>query len=216
MPTYAAEGYGYLQAGDALDLPYSQAIFAVSRFVEKPSAAKAEAYLEQGGYYWNSGMFFARAAVLLAAIEHCMPELSFGLQKLLPSLNTPEELQALAEYYPALEKCSFDYGVMEHTTQILTVVGDFAWDDVGTWQAVARYWPQEVGQNHWCGSLLPVIIDSRDCFIHCDGRLVAALGVKDLLIVCCDDVVLVADKNRSQEVKRVVEEVRRRGLDLYL
>jgi mannose-1-phosphate guanylyltransferase len=190
-------------------------LHTVARFVEKPDRARAEAYVAGGKHLWNAGMFFFRAKEMLGAIESCLPELSAGLRKIDAAAARGEEARELAATFPVLPSISIDHGVMEKASKLAVVPGSFGWNDLGSWESA---W--ELAEKDGAGNALPadaVAIDAhrnivRDLTTGAGAKRVYALvGVSDLVVVETDDAVLVMPRERAQDVKAVVTELKKRG-----
>ncbi len=216
QPTRPETGFGYLELGDAIEGTGAR---AVARFVEKPDRATAERYLAQGGYLWNGGMFFVRAERLQAEIARHLPALHDGLQEIAAALRTggPAEAQLVTErVYPTLPSISIDHGVMEKASGILTLRGDFGWNDVGAWSALAEVVPADTNGNLVRGGGV-VSHDARDNVVVSDaGTIVALVGVEGLVVVQAGDAVLVMPRERAQDVKEITRLLEERGLGRYL
>lgn len=211
-PVAAETGYGYIEQGRGNgDVA---AAFDVTRFVEKPDRATAQEYVDSGRFLWNAGMFCFRADALLQAVEAHAPEVYQEARRCWDATDaTFEPLELDSATFSAMPAISLDYAVMEKADNVSVVACDFDWSDVGSWDAVsALSEPDEVG-NRLAGEA--VSIDSRDLYIHSEGRLVAALGVENLIIVDTPDALLVADRDRCQDVKKVVDQLKRRGHEAY-
>ncbi len=197
-PTEPETGYGYIRLGAQVKGGY-----AVDAFVEKPDLETAKAYLKSGEYRWNAGIFCYRCDAILQALEKYQPELyqqATALWEALDKSNTPLEmpLQAFSE----LPSISIDYAVMEQADNVAVVDGDFGWSDIGSWKAISELYAEDESGNRIRGQ--GVLVDSQRCFVQSEERLVAAVGVDDLVIVDTGDAVLVAARERAQEVKQVV------------
>lgn len=197
-PTGPETGFGYIEMGGAV------ASFAnsVERFVEKPDAATAAKYLAQGNYVWNSGMFCFTAQAILDALQANAPELMDAARAVWEATDSDSGKIELADSFSALESISIDYAVMEKAHNISVIPGDFDWSDIGAWSAVAEACPADSHGNTTAGD--NIVIDSRNIHIENHDRLVAAIGLDDLLIIDTADALLVAHKSKSQEVKQVV------------
>ncbi len=199
VPTHAATGYGYIRRGAASGDGYR-----VDRFVEKPDRETAESYLGSDDYYWNSGMFMFRARVFLdeleryrpAIVEHCA-RASDGIREDIGFLRLDSDA------FAACESDSVDYAVMENTDLACVVPMDAGWSDIGSWSSLWQQGDKDEDGNATRGDVMSA--DTRDCIVHAESRLVATVGVRDLVIVETQDAVLVADKTKSQEVKQIVE-----------
>ncbi len=202
-PTRAETGFGYIESGDAL----SGASYKVQRFVEKPNAATAEELVKSGRFTWNSGMFCFTAGVALDAFKKHAPELLRAVEATLAATDyaKPPPVLAEAEFAKAPD-ISFDYAVMEKAERRAVVRGKFDWSDVGSWSALAELTPADDAGNRVNGEA--VLIDVKHCFIQSGHRVVAAVGVEDLLIVDTPDALLVAERGRAQDVKSVVQKLK--------
>jgi len=211
-PTQPETGFGYIRMGAPISEGGGRQIAA---FVEKPNLQTAEAYLASGEYAWNSGMFCFRADALLeAAHRHC-PDVVAAAQACYASATgsgSPVEFER--EAFLAMPDISLDYAVMERADRRAVVPAAFDWNDIGSWKAISELEsdPQaDAAGNRIRGSA--IVVESENCYIQGDKRMVAAVGVKNLLIVDTGDAVLVADRERSQQVKLVVERLRASGHD---
>ena len=212
-PTKPETGYGYIKRGRRCDSIGGQEIFEVDRFVEKPDEKRARLYLKEGNYLWNSGIFIFRADVILSEIGRYLPELHQGLAEIDGVLDGDRYPATLERVYSNLESISIDYGIMERTREpVYSITGNFAWSDVGSWQALFELKGDQRDSNGNIVEGLATTIDSRDSFIINESeKLVAVLGADKILVVNTPDAVLVGDLNRSQEVKAIVETIKRKG-----
>ena len=205
-PTYANTGYGYIRRGARL----AHSGFTVNRFFEKPNLERAQQYFESGNFYWNSGMFIWRAATILATIRDEMPELHLGLMKIAESIGTPNHDAVLAEIFPTLENISIDFGILEHARNCAVVASEsFGWNDIGSWDAWAQHFEKDADGNLQHGDTL--IIDSVNCVVNSEKRFTAVLGAEDLVVIDSPDALLVCPRSRVQDVRAIVEELKRRG-----
>ncbi len=202
-PRWAETGYGYLELGRSLD-PATD-LRQVVRFTEKPDSATAEKYFRGGNHLWNAGIFIFRGTTLLAHLERFEPEIGRGLAAM---AEAPAES---AEIYPRLPSISIDYAVMERLDSIATLPLDCGWSDLGSWEALVEVLDADADGNRCRGDGLA--IDARDNLLYADEGTVAVLGVENLAVVRTGDTVLVLPRQRSQEVRRIVDELRRRGRD---
>lgn len=199
-PTHAETGYGYIKKGSPIDLLGHQ----VASFREKPDAATAREYYESGEYYWNSGMFCMRAQALLDAMSEHAPEVLQATQvcwTASDSAQQPVELEP--DSFSAHPAISIDYAIMEQAENAAVVGGDFGWSDIGSWNAMSELSASDEFGNRTSGQAL--LVDSRNCFLQAEKRLVAAVGVDDLVVVDTADAVLITHKTRAQDVKEVVD-----------
>ncbi len=205
-PTYPETGYGYIRYVKGSG---NNGVYEVERFVEKPDLPTAKQYLEDGGYLWNSGMFIWKASVILQNIREHMPDLYEGLQPITEAYGTPEFDAVLLDNFCRLPSESIDFGIMEKAENIYTIPGNFGWDDVGSWLALERINETDSDGNMLSGDVISV--DSRNCTICGSARMIAALGLEDVVIVDTPDAVLVCDKNSTQDIKKVLAELRAQG-----
>lgn len=207
-PTYPETGYGYIKTG----APFTEGSLTVERFVEKPDQATAESYLKQGGFYWNSGMFVAKASVMLEEITRHAPQLAQGLSTIREAwkANGGDWRAAVASHFGDLPSESFDYAVMEKSDNVVLIPCNIGWSDVGSWEAVQTLAEKDANGN----TLAPadIAIDTRNTLVMSHGqRLVATIGVEDLCIIDTADALLVTHRNQSQKVKAVVDELKARN-----
>ncbi|MCP5474625.1 MAG: mannose-1-phosphate guanylyltransferase/mannose-6-phosphate isomerase [Rhodanobacteraceae bacterium] len=202
QPDRPETGFGYIRAGNALGHGHS-----IEAFVEKPDLATAEGYVASGDYYWNSGMFLFAAGTLLTSMEQTCPELLSAARACyakVPADARPIEFDR--DSFALLPDISVDYAVMEKAARRAMVPASFDWNDIGSWKAISDLDPGDNDGNRTVGPA--VLVDSRNCYVQSKGRLVAAVGVDDLVIVDTGDAVLVSTRNKAQAVKQVVDELR--------
>ena len=213
-PVKPETGYGYIKRGRRYDSINGQKVFEVDRFVEKPDEKRALLYMREGNYLWNSGIFIFRTDVFLKEVRNYLPNLYRGLTEIDGVLDGDRYQATLERVYPDLESISIDYGIMERTKEpVYTITGNFGWSDVGSWQAVFELKDDQKDANGNMVEGLATIIDSRDSFIiNRSEKLVALLGSNQILVVNTPDALLVADLNRSQEVRAIAEAIKRKGL----
>ncbi|MBN2465060.1 mannose-1-phosphate guanylyltransferase [candidate division WOR-3 bacterium] len=204
-PERADTGYGYVQLGKRIAGKDRLAAHRVQAFKEKPSPARARAYLAAGNYVWNSGMFIWRVDAILSAFEQFMPALYAELEAFGRTVGTRRQKAALARLYRKTPAISIDYAVMEKADNVACVRGAFDWDDVGSWLALARHIKPDHADNVANGVL--VARNSSHCIVDSDAGVIAALGVKDLVIVRAGDAVLVADKDALAHIKPLLADV---------
>jgi mannose-1-phosphate guanylyltransferase len=200
-PTRPETGYGYIEIGPRL--PAAAGVFAVASFQEKPPLKTARRFLREGRYFWNSGMFVFRARVLLQAVSEHLPGLSSALDRLGPHLGTPREADAMKAFYGEAEPISIDYGVFEKAKNVAAIKADLGWDDLGTLASLERVFPPDADGNTSRGRTLS--LETKDAILIAEGGLVAAFGVRDLIVVHTPDVTLVLPRERASELKRLVE-----------
>jgi mannose-1-phosphate guanylyltransferase len=212
-PTRPETGYGYIELEPGAAVTAAVALPARG-FVEKPDRARAEAFLEGGRHLWNAGMFFFRAGDLLAEVRRHLPELAAALDRFDAAARVGEEAAAVDELFPALPSVSIDHGVMEHLQRMAVVPGDFGWSDVGSWQSA---W--ELADKDADGNSAPrdaVLVDAHgnhvvDLRSGSGRRVIALVGVEDLVVVETDDALLIASRAVAQDVKAVVDRLKGSG-----
>lgn len=206
VPTHAETGYGYIQRGEAIN----ENGYQVARFVEKPNRDKAETYLHSGDYYWNSGMFMFRASVYLQALAEFRPDILDTCKKAIA--HGQQDMDFVRICAVAFAECpedSIDYAVMEKTTDAAVIPLNAGWSDIGSWLALWEIGSKDAEGNVCKGDVLT--FDSHNSLIHAENKLVATVGIKDLIVVETKDAVLVAHKDCVQDVKKVVEAIKKDG-----
>jgi len=213
-PTYPATGFGYIQLGESQVIVDGFRVYRSGGFKEKPDLGTAVRFLEEGRYAWNSGMFVWRAARLMAEFEAQMPDSYAALTRIGDALGTPDADRVLAEAWSATRKVSIDYGIMEHAADVSVIPVDIGWSDIGSWGALLDVLPGGEQGNVVDGQFLAV--DTQGCYVHGGDRLVATIGLKDIIIVDTPDALLVCPRARSEEVKELVNRLVAQGMSEYL
>jgi mannose-1-phosphate guanylyltransferase len=214
-PTFPSTGYGYIHRAEEVSHRQGIAVYRVEAFREKPSAELAERFVASGEYFWNSGIFVWKVATILAALRDRHSKLFAAVNRIAEAWKTPDRDRVLAAEYGALDKISIDYAVMEHAKDVLVVEAPYRWDDVGSWLALERLHPQDSEGNtvlaDHCG------IHTRDCVIvGQSAKLIATIGVSNLLIIQDGDATLIADRREEGTVKTLVELMKQKGLESFL
>lgn len=202
-PDYPETGYGYIKFNPEIG---NGRAFIVDRFVEKPSLEVAKEYLASEEYLWNSGMFVWKVSSIMHKIEQYMPETYQGLMAIKNAIGTPSEDNVLSYEFNKFPSVSVDYAIMEKAKDIFTIPGTFGWDDVGSWLAVERIRKTNEFGNVVNGNVITV--DSRDCVIEAGRKLIATVGIKDLIIVDTEDATLICDKGSAGDIKKVLENLK--------
>ena len=208
-PSGPETGFGYIEMAEEIG-PQAN---AVRRFVEKPDLTTAINYIAQGNYVWNSGMFCFKASSIIDAFAQHAPQLLEAARTIWKASEENGDKIDLPADFAELENISIDYAVMEKAANIAVVSGDFGWSDIGSWSAVAQAIPADAMGNTAIGQ--SIIIDSRNTHIESQDRLVAAIGLDNLLIIDTPDALLVADKNKSQDVRQIVSHLKAADNDAY-
>ncbi|UQU63937.1 mannose-1-phosphate guanylyltransferase [Couchioplanes caeruleus] len=221
-PTRPETGYGYVQCGGPVG---EGAVLAVEEFKEKPSYEVAESYVKSGNYLWNAGMFVWRVDVFLAELARQQPQLHAGISRIAQAWESASREEVLGEVWQTLPRISVDYAVMEGAAavgRVGTVPGDFGWNDVGDFHTLGEVLAADAAGNVIVGhhevEKPGVILRETENLVVVpnSGRLVAALGVRDLIVVDTPDAVLVCPRDRAQEVKSIVDELRDKGEISYI
>ena len=202
-PTHPETGYGYIRKGDGLE---GSSGFEVAAFVEKPDLDTARQYLASGEYDWNSGMFCFTAGQFLETLNNFAPDVAQAVATCFESMDADRQpIEIPSKLFAQCPSISVDYAVMEKADRVAVVAGDFGWSDIGTWKAMADLYESDEAGNHALGKA--VLVESRNCFVQAENRLVAAVGVENLVVVDTGDAVLVADRDKAQDVKAVVDQL---------
>jgi len=213
-PTYPATGYGYVQTAENITGSEKIKQFKVERFVEKPNQATASEYLEHGGFYWNSGLFVFKISVFLDAMKQFAPALYSDLRKIQAELGKPSFEQTLDTIYRAVEGISVDYGIMEHAKNIYLVEGNFVWNDLGSWESV--YLTAEKDENGNAGAGESVIIDTKNSYIYSETGIIALVGLDDVIVVQDGNTTLVCKRDKAEEIKKVVDQLKAENKNQFL
>lgn len=213
-PTEPATGYGYIHVGNQLPPPhgvkrYKTVFSKAEKFVEKPNFETARQYLESGEYLWNAGMFVWSFVTITQGLEKHQPEMAAACQRWFKAAGTPKLDRVLAREYPAIPKISIDYALMEHAQNVVVADGSFAWDDLGSWTALARHLPPDAAGN--CARADFVHVDAARNIIF-DARTkhrtpIAVVGLRDSILVQTDDAVLLAHQSQAQKIKELVKKL---------
>ena len=203
-PTFAATGYGYIKFQKT-----GESVLKVFEFKEKPDEATAKKYVESGEYAWNSGMFIWKASTILKNFERFLPDIYADLQKIGDAMNTANELKVIDEVYPKITSISIDYGIMEKADNVYVVPGEFGWNDVGSFDMLGVLHDADENGNIKIGDQINV--DTKNCITYSSGRLVATIGLENVVVIETGDAILVCDKNKVQDVKKVVEQLKAAG-----
>lgn len=217
-PTFPATGYGYIKGKEgstkAIASYPSKSATDVEEFVEKPDFETAKSYLEAGNYKWNSGMFIWKASTILKKFEQLLPDIYAYLVQIGEAMGTEKEAEVISKIYPIIPKISIDYGIMERSTDVLVIEGDFGWNDVGSLDMLHLMKEADENGNVVYGE--QIHIDSTNCISYGTDKLIATIGVDNLIIVQTKDALLVCDKDRAQDVKAVVDKLTETGREEYL
>lgn len=214
-PTFPATGFGYIERGLCMKTVDEIDIYDLVRFVEKPNQPDAEAYVKSGHYSWNSGMFIWQVSRVMDEFRQHIPEMYDKLERIAASLGSEQYHSVLADLWQTIPNVSVDYALMEHISENVCVIPvDMGWNDIGNFEALYDILSHEEGSNVAVGPS-PLLIDTNGTIIY-SKRLVATLGVEDLIIVDTDDVLMIAKRDRAQEIKQLVEHLEESEKHTYL
>lgn len=213
-PATPETGYGYIKSGELAREIDGMQVMAVERFTEKPDRETAMKFLRTGKYFWNSGMFVWKVSTIRRLIEIHMPDLHDRLEIIRDALGRKEENQVLTDQFMQMQKISIDYGVLEKADKAYVIPGYFGWDDVGSWIALERVNELDDAGNLVTGKCIS--LDTRKCIVDSPKKVVAVIGVEELVIVDTEDVLLICRKDRSQDIKKLLQKFKEEKMEVYL
>jgi len=213
-PTRPSTGYGYIQINGDHQKLFGVDTYRIKTFAEKPNFETAQRFLESGDFFWNSGIFVFKTSVILQTIEEFLPDLYDSLMEIQTSADGDDFNTVLDRVYHQIKSISIDYGIMEQAKNVFMVKGDFTWNDLGSWDQVYKLTPQDNKGNACLGET--VLIDTKNSYISSDHGIVAVMGMEDVVVVRDGDAVLVCKRKRSEDVKHLVERIKREKLNDYL
>lgn len=209
-PNRAETGYGYLRAAEQVPSSSGEPVYRVDSFVEKPDQDRARRYLRDGSYYWNAGIFVSSVRVMIDAFARHLPSMYEGIESIGESLGGENEEKAVREFFSGAEAVSIDYGIMEKLTEVYLIESRFDWNDLGSWESA--YELSEKDRHGHAGTTGKVVsIDSENCHIEAGNKTVALVGVRNLVIISSEDAILICERERSQDVRRVVDSLKDQG-----
>lgn len=211
VPDRPETGYGYIKRGVALGRTDDLHSFKVEGFVEKPDLARAREYLKSGNYFWNSGIFVWRASDILIEIKKQMPDLYGGLAEIEKAIGKKNEEDVLNKVFKTFRPVSIDYGVMEKASKVAVVTADMGWSDVGSWRALEDIAEKDRSGNIISGNVID--IGSRNSIVYAGKRVVATVGLENLIVVDTPDATLICNKNNAQDVRKVVDVLKKKGAE---
>lgn len=205
MPTFASTGYGYIK----FDKSENTLDKKVVEFKEKPDKATAKEYVLSGEYVWNSGMFVWKASAIIDEFKKLLPDVYECLNKIGNALGNANEKEIIDEVYPTIPSISIDYGIMEKSDKVRVIPAEMGWNDVGSWDNLGVLYEEDENGNVTAGDF--VGIDTKNCITYSQKRLISTIGVEDLIIVETEDAIMVCDKNKAQDVKKMVDTLKEQG-----
>ncbi|KAA3660380.1 MAG: mannose-1-phosphate guanylyltransferase [Calditrichaeota bacterium] len=207
-PTFPATGYGYIQYNNKQIEAGNTKAYKVKAFAEKPNYETACRFIESGDFLWNSGCFVWRAETILHEIELHLPNMADGLAEVDEAIGTPQEDAVIERVYRQIRNISIDYGVMEQSETVYVIPGDFGWNDVGTWSEVYKIREKDVDDN--AAGKKHILINSSGCLVEGDEKLIALVGMRDTIVVDTEDAMLICPIDRSQDVRKVIDMLKRK------
>jgi mannose-1-phosphate guanylyltransferase len=210
QPSYPETGYGYICSGSTIGQHNSLSVSQVEEFKEKPDVVTAARYVESGKYLWNASMFVWQASTLMDELQRHLPDLASALDTIAAAWDTPEQDRVMEEVWPAIQDVTIDHGILEKSDRVAVVPGDFGWTDLGDWHGFGSISCDDPQANTALNAEL-LATDVQGAVVVGNGRLVAMLGVKDIVVVDTDDALLICDRSRAQEVRQIVEALKQRG-----
>ncbi len=214
QPTYPSSAFGYIKLGESQVMVEGFRVYRSGGFIEKPDRKTAADFLEEGRYVWNSGMFIWRGERLMAELARQLPEVHALLARIAAASGSADAERVLIEAWAQMPRISIDYGIMEHADQVSVIPVDIGWSDIGSWGALLDVLTGDEHGNVADGELLA--IDTQGCYVRSAGRLVATIGLKDLIIVDTPDALLVCPRSRAEDVKALVARLAAEGKEIYL
>ena len=216
-PDHPHTGYGYIQRGDSLGEVKGLPTYRVRRFAEKPDPETAQRFVDSGEYYWNGGIFVWRADTILTEMATLLPRLHVELGPVARAWGSPRQMEVLTAAWERVPRTTIDYGVMEQAVRVAVVPVDMGWDDVGNWSTLSGLVEGDERGNVVHGEGRPLLLDTSDTYVYAPaGRLVATVGLEGFVIIDTPDALLVCPKDRAQDVRDAVDELKAEGLEQYL
>jgi mannose-1-phosphate guanylyltransferase len=212
-PTYPNTGYGYIQHDDIEAAP---AVFKVKTFTEKPNLELAKTFLSSGDFLWNSGIFIWKLSAITKAFQKYLPEMYDLFNGEEDTFNTDGEEKAIENIYPQCSNISIDFGIMEKADNVFVIPASFGWSDLGTWNSAWENMEKDYWENAVAGNKV-MVIDATKCVVHTSNeKLVVLQGLNNFIVVDTKDVLLICEKEKEQEIKQYVAEVKRNMGDKFL
>ena len=214
QPNRPATGYGYIERAEKLAQVGGLEVYRAKKFTEKPDLATAQAFMESGRYYWNSGMFIWKVSTILQEFKKLMSQFYAQLMEIDTALGTVEERAVLERVWPKVENETIDYGIMERADDVAVIPVDLGWSDVGDWTALAGLLPADAEGNAVVGQHIG--LNTKGCLIHGSRRLVTTIGLEDMIVVDTEDALLICPRDRAQEVRDLVRKLKECSRQEYL
>ncbi len=213
-PDKPSTGYGYIQIDAKVSTDAHMSAYKIKTFAEKPNLATAERFLKSGDFLWNSGIFVFRTSAFLQNVQTLLPDLYDGLMEIKKAIDSPNEKTVLDRVYHQIRGISMDYGIMEKATNVFVVRGTFLWNDLGGWEQVYKLSSKDKNGNAISGDV--VTIDTKNAYISSSRGVIAVLGLEDIIVVEKGGAILICKRDHAEDVKQVVERLKRKKLNKYL
>jgi mannose-1-phosphate guanylyltransferase len=208
-PTFASTGYGYIHRGEQLDNIDGLSVYQALRFTEKPDAATAREFVDSGHYSWNSGMFIWRVDAILAEFARLMPEFAAQLNEIGDAMGTADQSAVLERVWADVQSETIDYGIMERAADVAVIPVSIGWNDVGSWKTLLPLLEADQAENVAIGE--HILLDTRNTLVYSPKKLVATIGLQDMVIVETEDALLICPQDMCQDVRKVVTLLRAQG-----
>ena len=215
QPTYPETGYGYIQVDEKIATKKEKEIFKVKTFAEKPNFETAERFIRSGDFFWNSGMFIWSVKAIKREIDEHLPALGEDLKLIQQYVGKPKFRKALSDMYSRTKSVSIDYGIMEVAKSVIVIKSNFQWNDLGSWEAIYNISNKDNNGNV-CHTKNELLMNAKNNYFYSPKKLIAAVDVEDLVVVDMDDAILICSKQKSQEVKDIVDYLKRKKMKSYL
>ena len=213
-PDHAATGFGYIQQSKKVSDIDGTSVYRVKTFAEKPNKETAQLFLKSGDFVWNSGMFLWKVSTILEEIKIHIPELFVGLEELEKYIGKSDYQQQLNKFYKQIRSVSIDYGVMEKAKNVYVIRCKIGWNDIGSWDEVYKLTPKDKNGNAIVGNGLA--INCKNCFIYSDNDLITLTGMENMIAVKSENATLMCPRDKTQDVKEVVEYLKRKNMKEYI
>jgi mannose-1-phosphate guanylyltransferase len=212
-PRHAETGYGYIRTGKPLGTFAGMPGYRVSAFREKPEIDTARRYVESGEYLWNASMFVWKASIFMEELRRLLPEIAAGIDEIVASWDSPEREETMARVWSGIEDVSIDHGILERSDKVAVIPGAFGWSDLGDWHGVGSIL-SNLSRTPLENVVIDadvVTVDATNAVIFGNGRLVAIVGIDDVIVVDTHDALLVCDRSHAQSIKSIVDQLKERG-----
>jgi mannose-1-phosphate guanylyltransferase len=212
QPTFPATGYGYIRCDYSAQ---HEKAYEVREFIEKPIASIAKVFVQSGDYFWNSGIFVFKLSVILDSFQRFLPRMYDAMMIWYAFEGSPEqEKHIFNDTYSSLQNISLDYGIIERSNHVYMIPANIGWSDIGSWDSLGALFPPDESGN--IVRAQTVNIETKNCVLYSENALIATIGVEDLIIVSCEDALMVCAKSKAQRVKELVDQMKAKNLHEFL